>query len=1565
MKLNVYAIFIAVLFQCLMGTAQAQTLPCNYRTLTVNNYPNAGVVNGRTGGVGGFLGFGAGNVANAANVADATLTNSATINAALGSGSGGQISVNANQTGGTTVFGAGAIAGFVLGNNSSLGSNLLPSTTIRTYLNGTLQESSSSSTLMNLPQLAGTGQIAVGFMTTRNFDEIQIVIANVVSVASSTPVFFPFVQYSNLQASATVTNSSSASSADGGVMLTVSGGRTPYRYAWSTGATTQSLTNVAPGSYTVTVTDANTCTVSTTATVGVKIAPCPVPGQNGFTAFSFPTPPTVTGQGVGRRGRYPNVANIGGQSVDMIGEVITYSGIADATFPRFDNFTSVSGATLARYAISGLSTPSALTSTVRWTLVRAGTNTPVPFQGSFTVGDIDNDVDNGSLESVIVNKSDLFSYKLSSPTNTTVISTSASPTIRFQGTQNQPGTDGVNPAFTVGLAYVGVSSFDITYSKIGTNAGTANFPFDGQGGIVFGATTCVPVLDTDGDTIPNATDIDDDNDGILDDTEGLLTDADSDGISNALDLDSDGDGIPDNIEAQTTSGFIAPGTTVTASGLPTAYSATGGLTPVNTDGTDTADYIDTDSDNDTKSDTSEANLTLAGVDTDKDGLDNNIDTNDTAFGPANAGITNPLSTYPSNGSQVFWRIKEGAFIYANCANATVAGTFVIGVPSTGVLTIPITTVRDGQIVVASLTGPGFTSVPASVTTSLASSQTALSIPIAYDGSGAVGTRTLSVSSAQATGSCSPTVAVIGLADITTSIGLPTPSLLVGQTSSLPIAVSNVGSAATTGTITTTLVIPANVTTPPSFTSNGFACATTGSNVTCTYSTTIASGSSTTFAVPITPGVATAGTTLTFTHFVSITAESSVTNNIATLTVVVSSSVTANPDSGTVSSGTGGVAIANVVTNDIVNTQPATLGAGGNATVSPIGTYPAGITLNPTTGSVSVAVGTRQGSYTITYQLCDRLTPTTCATTTATITVTALAPIVTGDITITRPNTPVSGNVLTNDRDPQGLPLTVTLLGLPSSGTVTLNPNGSYTFTPPANFTGVASFCYSASNSAGLSASTCVTIDVEPDSDGGNSRPVATNDNIRSYQNTAVTVAVLANDTDPNAVPPNSVSLLAGQLANPTLVSQPAQGTATVNGDGTITYTPPTNYTGSASFNYQVCDRATPALCATATVTINVLPTPPAATTLSPVSVDDLLLTQLNGSKTGSVSANDYDPQGLALSYSTGQPGSGTVVMSATGSYTYTPAPGFTGPTSFTYQVCNTAGRCDVATVSVLVQPLPPSIRLLPQVYLQGALFGVSGSLMRDDLRAAGYLPPSNPYAAFNPQTPVGNMAPSVTAITGNNAIVDWVFVELHSASLPATVVDSRAALLQRDGDIVEVDGVSSLTFAQTLVGSYYVAVRHRNHLGVMSQSALPLSTTAITVDFRNPNTPVYTNSGTTSYTQIAADQAQVIVQQGVAMWAGNSLNDNAPSVPRNLIIFQGSNNDVNQLYQQVTTAPGNILTTPFYKLRGYQVGDVNLDGQVIFQGTGNDVEFIYQNIVKNHPGNSLRVPFFIIREQVP
>jgi hypothetical protein len=190
-------------------------------------------------------------------------------------------------------------------------------------------------------------------------------------------------------------------------------------------------------------------------------------------------------------------------------------------------------------------------------------------------------------------------------------------------------------------------------------------------------TTYDPLGDEDGDLLPNYLDTSDDGTGDSSTTDyedlngdGIpdVYDFDGDGIPNHLDLDADNDGIPDNVEAQSTAGYIAPTGIVGANGLDSAYesgddtdSANGiggldGTNLIDTDATGNPDYLDTDSDDDGVSDTEEANLNLSG-DVGENGLDDSYDNGDN-FSDVNGSFDDTQSdNFPNtNGvDDVNWR----------------------------------------------------------------------------------------------------------------------------------------------------------------------------------------------------------------------------------------------------------------------------------------------------------------------------------------------------------------------------------------------------------------------------------------------------------------------------------------------------------------------------------------------------------------------------------------------------------------------------------------------------------------------------------------------------------------------------------------------------------------------------------------------------------------------------------------------------------------------------------------------------------------------------------------------
>jgi uncharacterized repeat protein (TIGR01451 family) len=271
---------------------------------------------------------------------------------------------------------------------------------------------------------------------------------------------------------------------------------------------------------------------------------------------------------------------------------------------------------------------------------------------------------------------------------------------------------------------------------------------------------------------------------------------------------------------------------------------------------------------------------------------------------------------------------------------------------------------------------------------------------------------------------------------------------------------------------------------------------------------------------------------------------------------------------------------------------------------------------------------------------------------------------------------VSIDVLANDSDPDGDldPTSVTVTAGPTNGTVAVDPTtGAITYTPNPSFIGSDSFTYQVCDATALCDTATVSVTVTAVAHP----PVANADSATVNEDGSVSIDVLANDSDPDGdLDPTSVTVTAGPT-NGTVVVDPTTGA--------ITYTPNPDYSGPDSFTYQVCDAT--ALCDTATVSVTVTPVAD-----PPVAVADSATVSENGSVSIDVLANDSDPDGdldpTSVTVTSG-PTHGTVsVDPTTGAITYTPNPDYSGPDSFTYQVCDTTALCDTATVSVTVVNIP-------------------------------------------------------------------------------------------------------------------------------------------------------------------------------------------------------------------------------------------------------------------------------------
>ena len=288
--------------------------------------------------------------------------------------------------------------------------------------------------------------------------------------------------------------------------------------------------------------------------------------------------------------------------------------------------------------------------------------------------------------------------------------------------------------------------------------------------------------------------------------------------------------------------------------------------------------------------------------------------------------------------------------------------------------------------------------------------------------------------------------------------------------------------------------------------------------------------------------------------------------------------------------------------------------------------------------------------------------------------TSSSSVATVSLTVSPPAAPVANNdsgttqagsalnvtapgVLGNDT---GTGISVTAHTAPSHGSVSISANGAYTYTPAAGYSGADSFTYAIADVASQTAGATVNLTVSP---------VAADDSFTTPFNTTLVRSgaqgVLANDV--------------GTGLSAVLNAVPAHGSLTLNSDGSFTYTPTGGYAGPDSFTYHANDGSSSSSVATVSLTVSA----PAA----PVANNDSGSTQAGSALTVSAPGVLGNDTGTGISV-TGHtaPSHGSVSISANGSYTYTPAAGYSGGDSFSYTITDVASQTATATVSLTVQP---------------------------------------------------------------------------------------------------------------------------------------------------------------------------------------------------------------------------------------------------------------------------------------
>ena len=229
-------------------------------------------------------------------------------------------------------------------------------------------------------------------------------------------------------------------------------------------------------------------------------------------------------------------------------------------------------------------------------------------------------------------------------------------------------------------------------------------------------------------------------------------------------------------------------------------------------------------------------------------------------------------------------------------------------------------------------------------------------------------------------------------------------------------------------------------------------------------------------------------------------------------------------------------------------------------------------------------------------------------------------------------------------------------------------------------------------------------------------------------------------------------------------------------------------------------------------------------------------------------------------------------------------------------------------------------------------------LMNDNLRVAGLIPLVEPYTALGyPQA--GGGGGELTSLTtiSNVGAIDWVRAELRDGSDPSVLIAVRHALLQPSGYLIDPFTGDDFIQFDALPGNYYLAIRHRNHLGVMTGVPVLLS-----------SGPAVQLSFTTTASSTYGTEAEQSVGNFKCLWPGNAKWTNGTQQ----IKYVGANNDRDVVLTRVGGA------TPTGIAAGYLIEDINLDGVVKYTGTSNDRDIILQTIGGTTP-NAVRL------EQVP
>jgi hypothetical protein len=326
-----------------------------------------------------------------------------------------------------------------------------------------------------------------------------------------------------------------------------------------------------------------------------------------------------------------------------------------------------------------------------------------------------------------------------------------------------------------------------------------------------------------------------------------------------------------------------------------------------------------------------------------------------------------------------------------------------------------------------------------------------------------------------------------------------------------------------------------------------------------------------------------------------------------------------------------------------------------------------VTTNPTHGTVTLSGGVVTytpapdyfGPDTFSFRASDGTSSSNVATVSINVSPVNDTPIAQGDSTTTAEDTPVNISVRSNDSDVDGDVLAIVSVAQPTHGVAVINPDGTITYTPAANFSGADSFTYLINDGHGGTATATVNLTVAPINDP----PAALDGATAVDEDTQIEIMLVAMDVD-------------GPAPGLAVVNQPINGTLSAIAGNKVIYTPNPNFNGVDAFTFIANDGAIDSNIANVMITVVPIADAPVLATVGNHTVAEGALLSLE------LAASD--PDGGQLTFSASGLPTGATLDPTTGSFSWTPNFNQAGSYTVTFSVIDPTGRSASETITIVV-----------------------------------------------------------------------------------------------------------------------------------------------------------------------------------------------------------------------------------------------------------------------------------------